>query len=173
MVGFEVGALVALDLLLRHRPLLAGAVLVEPALLSLVPEGREEVAAIRAALEAGAEDGAPGAVDAYLEHVGGPEALTRLGPDRLGAARRAARPLAADLAAAPAWRYTPRDLRAIEASVTVVAGARSAAARRHAADELARLLSGAELVELDAGHLVPLDDPVGLAAAVRAALARV
>jgi pimeloyl-ACP methyl ester carboxylesterase len=168
VVGFDVGALIALDLLLRHRGLVRGAVLVEPALLSLVPAGRETVAGLREAVEAGARDRGPeGAVDAYLEHVGGRGALERLGHDRLSAARANARPFAADLAAGPAWRYSPRELRALDAPVAVVSGARSAPARRGAAAELAELIPGARLVELEAGHLVPLEDPDGVARVVR------
>ncbi|MGI8596811.1 MAG: alpha/beta fold hydrolase [Thermoleophilaceae bacterium] len=171
VVGFDVGALVALDLLLRHRSRLSGAVLVEPALLSLVAEGREAVAALREVVETGVRDGGPGgAVEAYLEHAGGPGTLERLGQDRLNAARKNARPFAADLAAGPAWRYAPRDLRELAAPVTVVSGERSARARRGAAAALAQLLPDAELVELDAGHLVPLEDPNGLARVVRTAV---
>jgi pimeloyl-ACP methyl ester carboxylesterase len=167
-VGFDVGALIALDLLLRHRAAVRGVVLVEPALLSLVAPGREAVAALREVVEAGAREGGPaGAVDAYLEHVGGPGTAARLGHDRLDAARANARPFAADLAAGPAWRYSPRELRGLEAPVTVVSGARSAPARRAAAAELGRLVPGARLVEADAGHLVPIEDPEGLARAVR------
>ena len=171
VVGFDVGALVALDLLLRHRPRLGGAVLVEPALLSLVAEGREAVAGLREVVEEGVRDGgAGGAVEGYLEHVGGPGTLERLGHDRLNGARRNARPFAADLAAGPAWRYAPRDLRELAVPVTVVSGERSAPAWRGAAAALARLVPDAELVELDAGHLVPMDDPEGLARVVRAAV---
>lgn len=171
VVGHDVAALMALDLMLRHPSLLHGAVLVEPALLSLVPAGRELAAEIVEVIQQGARDGGPGgAVEAYLEHVGGPGALERLGHDRLTRARENARPFAADLAAGPAWRYSPRELRGLDAlPVTVVVGSRSAPARRAAGTELARLIPGARLVELDAGHLVPLDDPEGLAAAVRAA----
>lgn len=167
LVGIDVGAVAALDLALRHRALVRAAVLVEPPLLSLVPAGREETAAIRDVVEAGARDGGPGgAVDAYLEHVGGEGVLERLGFDRTEAARRSARPLAADLAAAPAWRFSPRDLRALALPVVVVSGARSAPARRAAASALVELLPGASPEEIDAGHLVALDDPEGLARAV-------
>jgi len=129
------------------------------------------VAALREVVETGVRDGGPGgAVEAYLEHAGGPGTLERLGQDRLNAARKNARPFAADLAAGPAWRYAPRDLRELAAPVTVVSGERSARARRGAAAALAQLLPDAELVELDAGHLVPLEDPNGLARVVRTAV---
>jgi pimeloyl-ACP methyl ester carboxylesterase len=170
VVGHDVAALVALDLVLRHPALVRGAVLVEPALLSLVPAGRELAAQIVEVIQRGARDDGPGgAVEAYLEHVGGPGALERLGHDRLTRARANARPFAADLAAAPAWRYAPRELRGIQTPVTLVVGSRTAPARRAAGVRLAEMIPGASLVELDAGHLVPVDDPDGLAAAVRAA----
>lgn len=169
VVGHDVAALVALDLMLRHRALVRGAVLVEPALHSLVPAGRELAAEIVEVVQRGAGDGPGGAVEAYLEHAGGPGALERLGHDRLTRARDSARPFAADLAAGPSWRYVPRELRGLDAPVTVVIGSRSAPARRGAGTELAGLIPGARLVELDAGHMIELDAPEALADVVRAA----
>ena len=89
--GFELGALVALDLLRRHAGLVAGAVLVEPPLLSLSAEGPEAVGTLREAIEAGAREGR--AIEALLGALGGPGALARLGTDRVAGARAApARP---------------------------------------------------------------------------------
>jgi len=166
--GHEVGALIALDLLLRHPELVTSAVLIEPALLSLVPAGREAVAAIRDVVENGVRDGGPaGAVLAYLEHVGGPRALELVGPDRLERAGRGARPFAADLAAGPAWRYTPRELRRTDVEVVVMAGTRSDPVRREAAAVLAETLPEGRLVQAEAGHFVGLEAPEAVAEVLR------
>ncbi|MGI8441195.1 MAG: alpha/beta fold hydrolase [Thermoleophilaceae bacterium] len=172
LCAHDVGALVALDLLVRHSGLVRAAVLVEPALLSLVAAGREATAALRELLAAGAREGGPaGAVEAYLEDLGGgPDVLERLGPERAERARASALPFAADLTSAPAWEYVPRKLRAIAAPVVVVSGERSPAVRRATARALVELLPTARMVEADAGHFVHLEDPAAVAGAVRGLL---
>ena len=172
LCGHDVGALVALDLLLRHAGLARSAVLLEPPLFSLSVAGSEAVGTLREAVVHGAEAGGPaGAVEAYLAAVGGPATADRLGGARLEEARAAAPALAADLAAAPAWGYSRRELRAIAAPVTVLAGVRSAAARREAARSLAGLLGAAHHRELDACHFLPVEAPDAVAEAILGALA--
>ncbi len=166
--GHELGALVGLDLLRRHGALVRGAVLVEPPLLSLSPSAPEYVSALREVVEDAARAGGPAAaVDAYLEEVGGQGTLERLGPERVAAARDAARAFAADLAAGPAWQFSRRELRAITAPVAVVSGRRSSEVRLESAGALARLLRTSR-VEADAGHLVPIEAPEAVAEQVRA-----
>jgi len=169
LCAHDVSALTALDLLIRHPGLVRGAVLVEPAMLSLVAAGREATAELREVIERGAREGGPaGAVEAYLEDLGGAAVLERLGPERADRARAAARPFAADLASAPAWEYVPRELRALRAPITVVSGSRSPDVRRAAAQALVELVPSARLLEIDAGHYVPLEAPAALADAARA-----
>jgi len=165
--GHELGALVCLDLLRRHPALVLGAVLVEPPLLSLSPGGPEAMGALRQVVERGAAEGGPaGAVEAYLEHLGGPGLLALLGDERRDAAGAGARAFAADLAAAPAWQFSRRELRGIRAPVVVVAGARSHELRREVAAALAELLS-ARVVDSESGHFAPVEDPGAVAACVR------
>ncbi|MBA3420530.1 MAG: alpha/beta fold hydrolase, partial [Thermoleophilaceae bacterium] len=100
--GHDVGALVALDLVRRHRGLVRAAVLIEPPLLALSPAGPAAVSALREAIEAGAreaEDSGAGAVDAYLRAMAGEQVFDELGAGRLRAARSAGRAFAADLGA--------------------------------------------------------------------------
>ncbi len=171
LCAHDVSALTALDLLVRHPGLVHGAVLVEPAMLSLVAAGREATAELREVIQRGAREGGPaGAVDAYLEDLGGAGVLERLGPERADRARAAARPFAADLAAAPAWEYVPRELRGLRAPITVVSGTRSPEVRRAAARALVELVPSARLVEIDAGHYLPLEAPGELADVVRTML---
>jgi len=167
--GHDLGSLVVLDLLRRHRGLVRGAVLVEPPLLALSPTGPAAVSALREAIEAGARDAddpSAGAVDAYLREMACEQVLDELGPDRLSAARSSGRAFAADLGAAPTFAFGRRELRAIDAPVAVMVGSRSAPIRREVARALAGLLANATLHEADAGHLVPLEAPEAVASAV-------
>ena len=83
--GAGVGAVIALDLVMRRPELVAGAVLVEPPLLALLPAATEALSDDRAALQdAVADRGAEGAVELYLSGA-------LLGPRR-GGRPPAARP---------------------------------------------------------------------------------
>jgi 3-oxoadipate enol-lactonase len=171
--GHDLGALVALDLLLRHRPLVRAAVLIEPPLFALSPVGPEWTAKLREAIEEGArEGGPPGGFDAYLAHVAGSAAFDVLGADRVETGRSAALGMVADLAAAPAWSFSRRELRGLDAPLVVMTGARSAAIRRGVGRSVAELVEGAELREPDAGHLVPIEAPGDVAAAIAELAAR-
>jgi pimeloyl-ACP methyl ester carboxylesterase len=165
--GHDVGALVALDLARRHAGLVRALVLVEPPLLWLSPRGAQAQAELREAMEAGARTGGPrGAVEAFLTETAGPDAARSLGPERLEAAVDAARPLAADLAAAPRWSTERRALRALAPPAVVLTGVSSRPAVRESAAALADLLPAASLRDSGGGHLVPVDDPGAVAAAL-------
>ncbi|MBJ7328973.1 MAG: hypothetical protein JHC95_03685 [Solirubrobacteraceae bacterium] len=92
LVGMGFGALIALDLLVRHAALASGAVLVDAPAFAFVPSANEPLAAERLALE---------------------EAL-RADPH---AVSRAA---LADYAGRASWSPSRRDLRGIEVSVALV-----------------------------------------------------
>ena len=167
--GHELGALVALDLLWRHRELVRGAVLVEPPVLALSIEGPAVVSSLREAIETEAreaDDPAAGAADAYLRESASEAAFDLLGAGRTAGARAAGRALAADLVAAPTYAFGLRDLRALDAPVAVVTGERSGRVRREVAHALAELLPDASLHEADAGHLVPVGAPDAVARAL-------
>ena len=169
VVGHALGAMVALDALLRHRSLARAAVLIEPQMLWLSPHGPEVVGDLRDAIERGARDGGPtGAVDGYLEHMAGPAALSVYGPERVAEAHAATRAFAADLAAGPSWSAPRRELRAIDAPVSIVTGTRSSPVEHEVVDALADLLPAARRVDADAGHLVHVEAPEVVAAEVRA-----
>lgn len=163
--GHELGALAALDLVVRRPELVRRAVLIEPPMLWLVADGTEAVADLREAVASAArEDGAAGAVRAYLEAVGGPGVGDLLGPERMDAALRSPRAFAADLAAPASWSGGRRELRAVETPVVLVTGTRSSSVRQAATRALADLLPEARLVELDCGHFAHLEQPRELAA---------
>jgi pimeloyl-ACP methyl ester carboxylesterase len=167
--GHELGALACLDLVLRRPDLATAAVLVEPSMLWLSPAGTDAVSTLREVVEKAALDRGPAAaVHAFLEAVDGPAALGLLGEERLAAAEAAPRAFAADLAAAASWSAGRRELRQVSRPVTIVSGERSSPVRREAAEALARMVPGAELVRVSAGHLAQIEDPAGVAAAIAA-----
>jgi pimeloyl-ACP methyl ester carboxylesterase len=169
LVGHGLGAMVALDVLLREPGLVRGAVLIGTPVLWLSGHGPEVVGELRDAIERGARAGGPaGAVDGYLEHVAGPDAHALYGPDRIDQARGATRAFAADLAAGPSWAATRRELRAVDAPIALVTGTRSSPVDREVAAALAELLHSARSVEVDAGHLAHLERPDVIADEVRA-----
>ena len=168
VVGHGLGALIGLDLLLRFPALGRAAVLIEPPLLWLSPRGPEVVGDLRDAIERGARDDGPsGAVEAYLEHVAGADALDLYGDERADAARGDTRAFAADLAAGPSWSASRREMRGITAPVSVVSGWRSSPVGHEVSAALVSLLPGAKLVELDTGHLAMLEQPDAVAGVVR------
>ena len=113
VVGDGFGALVALDLLVRHPGLVRAAVLANPPLLAFVPEATEVLAAQRRALEEALREGGPGrAVEAWL---GG-----RLPGPALARARAAHRGFFADYAGLASWSVTRAALRSIAVPLAVV-----------------------------------------------------
>ena len=168
LVGHELGALAALDLMLREPALARGAVLIEPSMLWLSPRGPDAISGLREVVEKAAYgSGADAAVAAFLEAVDGPRAVERLGPERAAVPPRA---FAADLAAAASWPAGRRELARIDLPVTVVSGSSSSPVRRESAAALARLLPDAELVEVGAGHLAHVEAPAEVAATIARAV---
>jgi len=171
LVGHALGAMVALDVLLREPDLVRAAVLIEPPVLWLSPGGPDAVSDLRIAIERAARDRGPGAaVEGYLEYVAGPDALELYGPARADAARRDTRAFVADLAAGPSWAAGRRELRTISVPVSLITGWRSSPVWQEATRALAGLMPSAKLIELESGHLAMLEQPEAIAEAVRARL---
>ncbi len=113
LVGADFGALVVLDVLLRHPGAARGAVLVDPPLHQFAPEATEALSAERLALEEALRDGGPGeAVARWL----GPAA----DPARVVAARRSARAFFADYGGLATLPLSRADLRRLTAPIAVV-----------------------------------------------------
>jgi pimeloyl-ACP methyl ester carboxylesterase len=129
LVGEGLGALVALELLVRRPELATAAVLVEPPLFAYVPEATEALAAERQALE-----------EALRE--GGPEAA--VGADYKG--------YFADYAGLASWSPSRSELRSIEVPVAVLTRQDSAPHVVAAADAGAALMPRAQ--RLDDGDAV-------------------
>jgi pimeloyl-ACP methyl ester carboxylesterase len=143
--GEGFGALVALDLAKRHRPLVRAAVLSDPPLLMFVPEATERLAAQHVELEAAVREGGPEAgVEAWLAGRAQGPALER--------ARAAHRAFFADYAGLASWPVTRRELRALDVAAVVLTAPWSPPHIVAAADALAALLPLA--ARADDGDLV-------------------
>ena len=133
IAGDGFGALVALDLLLRHPRLARAAALADPPLLAFVPEATEALGAQRQRVdEALRERGPEAGVEAWLAGRVQGEALAR--------ARASHRGFYADFAGLASWPATRRELRGLVQPAVVVTSAHTAPAIRAAAERLAELL---------------------------------
>lgn len=135
--GADLGALVCLDLLVRHAERVRGAVLLAPPLYAFVAGATEALAAERVRLEEALRaEGPAAAVDAYLAGASGvPVSATRR--ER---ARRDHRAFFADYGGLASWAVTRATLRAIRAPVVVVDGERPSPPAQAAAAALEGLL---------------------------------
>lgn len=150
-LGVDLGALVVIDLLLRHPEAISAAVLVDPAAFPLVLEATEALAGERSALESDLrEHGAAAAVAAWRAargHADDPEPPA------------APRAFFADFGGQASLELTRRVLSTLDAPVVILTTATAPPHVRAAAAALARFVPDA--------HTGPADD---LAAAVRALL---
>jgi pimeloyl-ACP methyl ester carboxylesterase len=142
VAGEGFGALVALDLLRRHRALVRAAALADPPLLAFVPEATEALAAERAEIEEAVREDGPGAgVGAWLGRRGaGAPPLPAAAAERARAAHVA---FFADYAGLATLSVTRRELRTLDAPAVVVTAPWSAPPVVAAADRLAGLLPAA------------------------------
>lgn len=168
--GAGLGAVVALELLLRHRDIARAAVLIEPPLLALLPEATEGIAADRQAIAEGVgRGGAEEAVELYLggwlSHLGcGAERI----PNAVGAdARRRGFSLFAELGAVPAWSLRTAEMLALEAPSRIVIGGATPPLLRAASEQLAIRLGGTELVEIGGDGLPHVDAAPKVADAIK------
>jgi pimeloyl-ACP methyl ester carboxylesterase len=153
-IGADLGALVVLDLLMRHPGAVRAAVLVDPAAFPLVLEATEALAVERSALEADLRDGGPAAAVAAWRVARGHAADVELDPPV------PPRAFFADFGGQASLELTRRTLAPIDVPVAILTTPRAPAHVTAAADALARLLP-------DAVREPAITDP---AAAVRALL---
>jgi pimeloyl-ACP methyl ester carboxylesterase len=167
LCGAGIGAVVALDLLLRSPALVSGAILIEPPLLAFVPGATEGLSTDRIAIEEALREGGPArALDLYLS--GG---LPFLGPgaERIPAevaAPSRERPLSlfAELGAVPSWSLRPAEMGAVEVPARIVVSSSTPPPLREAAVELELRLGRAEIVEVGGDGLPQLTAAAELAA---------
>jgi pimeloyl-ACP methyl ester carboxylesterase len=168
LCGAGLGAVIALDLLLRRPELVAGTVLIEPPLLQLLPAATESLSADRRSLEAAAGEGREAIVELCLSGTLGaiaagaarlPEPLTRPARERPAS-------LIAELGAVPAWATPMPRLAGAERPSAILTAPPTPALLRDAAAALEERLAGATAREVDAGDLPPhLGAPAEVASA--------
>jgi pimeloyl-ACP methyl ester carboxylesterase len=156
LVGAGVGAMVALDLLLRRADLVAATLLVEPPVLQLLPMATEALSDDRRRLETAVavrED----VIDLYLS--GGLPALgagvNRLPDALIAAARERPASVIAEMGISIGWRAPLPRLAAAERPSAIVAAASTPPLLRDAAATLAGKLSTGSFKEVDSGPAAP------------------
>ena len=156
--GAGVGAVIALDLLLRRPELVTGAVLIEPPLLGLLPAATEILSDDRVRLhEALASGGAQEAIRLYLS--GTLEALGpgigRLDDAATSDARERPTVLFAELGATAAWSTPLSRLTDASRPSVIVTGPSTPSLVRDAAVALEQRLADSMVREVDSGAEAP------------------
>jgi len=131
-VGF--GALIALDLALRHGELVRAVVAADPPLFAFVPEANEELAEQRRVLQDSMSTGGPGA--AIETWLGG-----RADADALARAKASHRGFFADYAGLASWPVTRAQLRSLAIPITIVTSPSTPWRVARAAEAIAALVA--------------------------------
>jgi pimeloyl-ACP methyl ester carboxylesterase len=156
VVGAGIGAIVALDLLLRRPELVAGTLLVEPPVLQLLPVATEALSEDRRRLEmaAGAGDNV---IDLYLS--GGLQALgagvSRLPTELIAAARERPASVVAEMGIATGWRVPLPALGSAARPSTIVTAPSTPTLLRDASAALAARLAASSAREVDSAPAAP------------------
>ena len=154
--GAGIGAVIALDLLLRRTDLVSAAILIEPPLFQLLPAATEALSRDRHRLEIAAGNGED-VIELYLSG-----ALPALGPgvgrlpDPMAAAARE-RPasVVAELGIAAGWRMPLSRLASAGSPSAIVTSGSTPPLLRQAAEALAARLAQAAGREVDADEASP------------------
>jgi pimeloyl-ACP methyl ester carboxylesterase len=137
VAGHGFGALIALDLALRHGPLLRAAVVSDPLLFAFVREANEELAEQRRVLQDSMATGGPdAAVETWLNGRADAAALAR--------AKASHGAFFADYAGLASLAVRRAELRALTVPMTVLTGPRTPWHVLRAAEALAALVPGVE-----------------------------
>jgi pimeloyl-ACP methyl ester carboxylesterase len=172
IAGAGVGAMVALDLLLRRPDLVAGTLLVEPPVLQLIPTATEALSQDQRRLEIAAAAGED-VIDLYLS--GGLPTLgaevIRLPEPMIAIARERPASLVAEMGIAAGWRMPLPSLASAERPSAIVTAASTPPLLRDVAVALADRLAHAWATEVDSGegppHLGASDEVAALALELR------
>ena len=153
--GAGIGAVIALDLLLRRADLISAAVLIEPPLFQLIPAATEALSQDRHRLEIAAQSGED-VIELYLSG-----ALPALGPgvdrtpDALAAARERPASVVAELGIAAGWRMPLSRLSSAGSPSAIVTSGSTPPLLREASEALADRLAQAGAREVDADEESP------------------
>lgn len=165
--GTSGGAIIALDLLLRHTHLVGGAVLHEPPMIGVLEEPGETASTLHAVIENGMRRGGPAAAaEDFLRHVtgGAVDCLDRSVWERMLANGETL--FGIEFGIFESYRPDDSTLAAVQVPVTLTTGRETLPLFREAATWVAARL-GAEVEEVPGGHSPHLDRPRELAEAIR------
>ena len=154
--GAGSGGVIALDLMLRRPELVKAALLVEPAMLQLLPIATEALSDDRGRLESAAGEGRD-LVDLYLSGelpAFGP-GIRRLSEELTTLARTRRASLLAELGMPATWRMPLPRLAAAERPSAIVTGSSTPPLLREAADALSGRLAGSARREVESGAAAP------------------
>ncbi len=168
--GTSVGAVIALDALLRHQELLRTAVLHEPPLMSVLAHPDQAMAVIQPIVEAGMAHGGPrGAVEAFLAFAAG-EALASLPCETVERMLDNGEVLfGVEFGALESWRPDDEAFAGVTIPVQVMAGQQSAPFFAEASQWIAGRL-GIDIVPAPGTHVPNFDRPDELVTSIRVAL---
>jgi len=137
VAGIGFGALIALDLAVRHGAIVRAVVAADPPLYPFVPEANEELAEQRRVLQDSMATGGPdAAVEAWLAGHADADAVER--------AKASHRGFFADYAGLASWPVTRGQLRSLAVPVTVVTSASTPWHVARAAEALVSLVPRAQ-----------------------------
>ncbi len=167
IVGHSYGALVALQLALDRPARVGSAALLEPAARG-ISSSEAVVAALQPVMAAYRAGDTAGAVDAFLRHVCGDgyrEPLDRAVPEAFAEALGEADLFfQVEMPAVQRWQFGPAEAERIAQPVLNVSGADSVPRFREGRELVQSWFPRAErLVVPDAGHLLMVQNPAGLA----------
>jgi pimeloyl-ACP methyl ester carboxylesterase len=166
--GSSVGAIIGLDLVIRHTELVRGAILHEPPMTAGMSAPEEVMGAIQRVVEGGMQNGGPrGGCETFFRFVAGDEAFENLDPHlRERMLVNGETFLGTEMGAFEPYRPDEATLAAVEVPVRVMVGTESAPFFAESARWLADR-TNVELEDLPGGHTPYFDRPREMAEALR------
>ncbi len=166
--GTSAGAIIGLDLLIRHPESVRGAILHEPPMIAGMSNPEEVMGAIQQVVEGGMQRGGPrGGCETFFRSVAGDEIFENLDPQlrerMLGNGETFFGP---EMGAFEPYRPEEAALTAVEVPVRVMVGTESAPFFAETARWLAERL-GVESEKLPGGHTPYFDRPQRMAETLR------
>lgn len=167
------GAVIGLDLLVRHRDLIRGAIIHDPALLAVLPDPQAVFREIQPIIERGmAADGPRGAVEAFVRTVAGDAVYETLPDDlRERMLNNGDVLFQVEWGVLESYRPSATELVSVSCPVAVLAGTESPPFLIETSRWLAAALN-VSLGILPGGHAPYLDRPAETASALRPLLRR-
>lgn len=166
--GNSAGAIIGLDLLIRHPELVRGAILHEPPMIAGMSNPEEVMGALQQVVEGGMQNGGPrGGCETFLRFVAGDEVFENLDPQlrerMLGNGETF---FGLEMGAFEPYQPDEAALTAVEVPVRVMVGTESAPFFAETARWLAKRL-GVESETLPGGHTPYFDRPQEMAETLR------